>query len=329
MCGISGFCMYDVKHYSALRGHGHCGEQSQWLLWGVNPGGLHSPAHRPVALPTSIHSHQQSNTHFAIITLFKILLWLSIISYSIKSKLSPVYTPFSVHPLLTQHPQRLPSPFNPQGWPPGTSSFVVTTGTLLPRLPLCLSLFPSPSDPNQNCCCWDLTGTQVVLFSNCFDNAPKILLPLSCSTCHLKACCVGSSPAPFSSTWRRADVSLLFTGCLVVIKNDRSHWCVLCSEHPAGGLSDLLSDLQRSLARLEWLPGCTDQEMEAQGSEVAQPGHQASDRPSHVKPRSAVSKAPVCSPAAQPRGLGHSACEENARLPAQNRTSYGPTFLWL
>lgn len=29
MCGISGFCMYDVKHYSALRGHGHCGEQSQ------------------------------------------------------------------------------------------------------------------------------------------------------------------------------------------------------------------------------------------------------------------------------------------------------------
>lgn len=44
MCGISGFYMSDVKLCSALR------EQSQGLVWGVKPGGLHSPGHRPVGL---------------------------------------------------------------------------------------------------------------------------------------------------------------------------------------------------------------------------------------------------------------------------------------
>lgn len=144
MCGISGFCLYDVKHDSALWG-AEPGTRS-----GTEPWWPAQPRSQACTLPTLYPPHQhlfpsaEQHTFCHYHSVFKILRRLSIISDSIKPKRSLVYTPFSVHPLLTQHLQHLPSPFDPQGWPPGTS-LVVTTG--LPCCPACLCTCPSSPAP--------------------------------------------------------------------------------------------------------------------------------------------------------------------------------------
>lgn len=128
---VSAFYMCHVKHcrtLSALRGRRHGRKQSQYLALGRDTGCLQNPVLRPAGLPTSIHSHPQDlslgNTFHHCYSVSKILPWLYIVNYRLKSKFSWAYTAFlnpaSAHPTPSIPPFPLSCPpllwpANPQG----------------------------------------------------------------------------------------------------------------------------------------------------------------------------------------------------------------------
>lgn len=132
-------------------------------------------------------------------SVFKILQWLSIIYYRIKSKLSQHMRPRSVHPWCC-HPQA-----SPQGL--ATRNLFSCCDSECPAVmpasaldPPPQPLSPTPSVPREKLLL--LTRTQVVLFSNFFIMYLKFCSTLLVVHFFSNCDCVCLFPTPFSSILR-------------------------------------------------------------------------------------------------------------------------------